>query len=198
LAGAGPVTETLDLDAVKAELRARMRGLRRHLAESASVLGAQAAQRVPVELLTRIRMLAGYWPISGEIDPRALMTRAVGLGARLALPAALGRDSALVFRAYEPDTHLTLDALSVPAPGPMTEARRPDAIIAPLLAFDRRGGRLGQGGGHYDRTLALPALQECLVIGMAYSGQEVSAAPMQAHDRRLHYVVTEAEWIECR
>ena len=76
----------------------------------------------------------------------------------------------------------------------------PDLIIAPLLAFDRAGGRLGQGGGHYDRTIAaLRARGPLFVIGLAYAGQEIEAVPrMKPHDQRLDAILTEIGYIEVR
>ena len=66
-------------------------------------------------------------------------------------------------------------------------------VLTPLLAFDGAGGRLGQGGGHYDRTLQnLRAHGPVLVVGLGYAGQEVDAIPMEAHDQRLDAVLTEA------
>jgi len=69
-------------------------------------------------------------------------------------------------------------------------------ILVPLLAFDRTGYRLGYGGGFYDRTLAaLSASGKSLAIGLAYAGQEVAEVPRDANDRRLDWIVTEAEAI---
>ena len=72
-----------------------------------------------------------------------------------------------------------------------------ELVISPLLAFDRAGGRLGQGGGYFDRTLAAlrthshpPAF-----VGLAYSIQEVAQAPMESHDQRLDAILTEKEFI---
>ena len=66
----------------------------------------------------------------------------------------------------------------------------------PLVAFDRRGGRLGQGGGHFDRTLeALDAKGKVFAIGLAYAGQEVAAVPREEHDRPLDAILTEREYI---
>jgi 5-formyltetrahydrofolate cyclo-ligase len=77
------------------------------------------------------------------------------------------------------------------------EAVAPDLVIAPLLAFDRKGGRLGQGAGHYDRTLAnLRALKPVFVLGLGYAGQEVAEIPLEAHDQRLDAILTETEYIE--
>ena len=78
-------------------------------------------------------------------------------------------------------------------------AASPDLIIAPLLAFDRTGGRLGQGGGHYDRTIeALRARGSLFVIGLAYAGQEIDAVPREPHDQPLDAILTELGYIEVR
>ncbi len=67
-----------------------------------------------------------------------------------------------------------------------------DLVIAPLLAFDRSGGRLGFGGGCYDSLLSMCA---CSKIGLGYSFQEVDSVPMEPHDQRLDIIVTEKEII---
>ncbi len=69
----------------------------------------------------------------------------------------------------------------------------PTIAIVPLLAFDRRGNRIGQGGGYYDRTAA--AVPQMALYGLAWSIQEVAAVPHDAHDRPLTAVITEREWI---
>jgi 5-formyltetrahydrofolate cyclo-ligase len=75
-------------------------------------------------------------------------------------------------------------------------ALSPDLILAPLLAFDRRGGRLGQGGGSYDRTLAtLRAAGEVFVIGLAFAGQEIDRVPTEPHDQGLDAILTELAYI---
>jgi 5-formyltetrahydrofolate cyclo-ligase len=70
-------------------------------------------------------------------------------------------------------------------------------VICPLLAFDRRGGRLGQGGGFYDRTLAnLRACKPVFALGLAYAGQEVDGLLIEPHDERLDAILTEKGYIE--
>ena len=72
-------------------------------------------------------------------------------------------------------------------------------VIAPLLAFDRGGGRLGQGGGLYDRTLeALRVQGRVFVVGLAYAGQEVAEVPSEPHDQKLDAILTETGYIEFR
>jgi 5-formyltetrahydrofolate cyclo-ligase len=70
-----------------------------------------------------------------------------------------------------------------------------DLVIAPLLAFDRNGGRVGFGGGFYDRLLTKC---KCPVIGLAYSFQEIDSVPLEEHDRRLDMIVTEKEIIKVK
>jgi 5-formyltetrahydrofolate cyclo-ligase len=71
----------------------------------------------------------------------------------------------------------------------------PDLVITPLLAFDAEGGRLGQGGGYYDRTFAASA--EAIRIGLAYSGQLLAGLPIEPHDARLHGILTETGLHRC-
>ena len=74
----------------------------------------------------------------------------------------------------------------------------PAIIVAPLLAFTRAGGRLGYGGGYYDRTLAdLRKAGEVLAVGYAYGAQEVDALPLSPLDQPLDWIVTEREVIRC-
>jgi len=66
-----------------------------------------------------------------------------------------------------------------------------------MLAFDRRGYRLGYGGGYYDRTLALLRRRRPVIaVGVAYAAQEVPAVPRGPHDQALDWIVTEREAIE--
>jgi 5-formyltetrahydrofolate cyclo-ligase len=184
----------------KTALRVRMRGLRRRLTESLPDAPEQAARRLPLSRFGRFRVVAGYWSQGSEMNPRAVMEaiRAIDpVKIRLALPAAVDKDSPLAFRLWAPGQPLVPDAYGIPAPPPAAEEVLPNLVIAPLLAFDRKGGRLGQGAGHYDRSLKnLRQLRAVFVLGLAYSGQELDVVPTDAHDQRLDAILTETEYIE--
>jgi 5-formyltetrahydrofolate cyclo-ligase len=142
-------------------------------------------------------VVAGYAPIGGEFDIGPMMRRFAEAGARLALPAVRDRKGGHDFYAWQEGDPLAPDALGVPAPMPESEVVVPDLILAPLLAFDRRGGRLGQGGGYFDRAIAdLRARGPLIVVGLAFAGQEVSEVPCEAHDARLDAILTEAGYLE--
>ena len=171
--------------------------MRKTLAAQAPAAAQQAAENLPAGMLRGFKRVAGYRPRGGEIDPWPLMLRFAAAGARLALPAAPDRESPLAFRAFAEGDRLTPDAFGVDSPTQDAALVEPDLLIIPLLGFDRSGGRIGQGGGHYDRTLAvLRARQPVFALGLAYAGQQVARAPVEAHDQRLDAILTEIAYIE--
>lgn len=179
----------------KTALRARLRSLRRDLAAQNPDAAARAAAHWPADGGFRGRIFALYHPVGSELDPTPLRDRLPPDG--VALPVAQDGHGPLVFRLHSPDAALVPDALGIPSPAATSPTVLPDVVFAPLLAFDRRGGRLGQGGGHYDRTLAnLRRLKSVLVVGLAYAGQELAEIPMEPHDQRLDAILTETEYLE--
>jgi 5-formyltetrahydrofolate cyclo-ligase len=108
------------------------------------------------------------------------------------MPVVTGPGERLRFRLWTPESPMTDGGFGtrVPAAGDWVE---PAVLIVPLLAFDRRGFRLGYGGGFYDRTLAaLRAAGPVTAIGFAFAAQEVPQVPTDATDQRLDLIVTEA------
>lgn len=131
------------------------------------------------------------------MDPGPLMSRLAALGCRLALPAAVARDKPLQFRAADGAGDLVADALGMPSPEERATVLVPDLVIAPVLAFDGGGGRLGQGAGLFDLTLArLRSSGHVFVLGLAYAGQEVDSLPLEPHDERLDAILTETGYSE--
>ena len=131
--------------------------------------------------------VAGVWPLPGEIDLRPLLEALHLRGLRVALPETTPRGNPLIFRQWEPRCAMVAERFGTFRPdGPEL---RPDLFLVPLLAFDRLGGRLGYGGGYYDRTL--PLYPGRPAWGFAYAAQEVDKLPLEPHDHRLDAVVTE-------
>ena len=79
--------------------------------------------------------------------------------------------------------------------GPACEACPIDVILVPGVAFDHEGGRLGRGGGYYDRLLA--AQGKTMTIGTAFECQLKSRLPRDDHDQGVRFVATEKEAFEC-
>jgi len=183
----------------KADLRARMRALRRALAKAHPGAARAAAALLPPALVLRASVVGSYNPQGAELDPGPVAAALAGREGRIVLPTAQRRDAALIFRAPSPGARLVADAYGVPAPPPGAAEAVPDLLLVPLLAFDRSGGRLGQGAGAYDRTIEnLRASGRVFVLGLAYAGQEIDQVPAEVHDQRLDGVMTETGYTEFR
>lgn len=136
--------------------------------------------------------VSAYWPLSGELDTRPLLHYLHAQGLEIGLPVVVARDQPLIFRRWTIDTVLEEQAFRVMVPPATAAPVIPRTMFVPLLAFDRRMGRLGYGGGFYDRTLArLADAGPVTAIGLALAGMEVDAVPMEPHDRPLDAVATE-------
>jgi len=176
-----------------------MRRRRRALATADPEASRRAAAVLPLATLLGFRVVAGYLPIGAEMDPGPVLARFAGAGATIVFPVALAVDRPLVFRERVAAGALIVDAHGAYGPPDWAPRRTPDLVIAPILAFDRAGGRLGQGAGAFDRTLAiLRAAGDMFVIGLAFAGQEATHVPLEPHDQRLDAILTEAEYILVR
>jgi 5-formyltetrahydrofolate cyclo-ligase len=174
----------------KTALRAHLRRLRRDFAAAQTVAAQAAAAHLAAARLPAISTFSLYHPMGSEMDPRPLL--AVLAPATPCLPVAVHRDQPLIFRRWNADDLLTPDAFGIASPPADAPELTPDLVIAPVLGFDAKGNRLGQGAGHYDRTLqALRAIKPVFVIGLAYAGQEVDALPAEPHDQKLDAILTE-------
>jgi 5-formyltetrahydrofolate cyclo-ligase len=139
--------------------------------------------------------VSAFWPMRSELDPRPLMTLLAERGWRLALPRMHGAAKPLTFRLFDGDeTSLVAGPFGVREPSQDAEVVRPDIVIAPMLAFDERGYRLGYGGGFYDRTLEqLRSFGPIIAVGAAFDMQRVDRIPVDDYDQYLAAVITEAK-----
>ncbi|MCK0096360.1 5-formyltetrahydrofolate cyclo-ligase [Yoonia sp. F2084L] len=134
--------------------------------------------------------LAGYMAMRTEIDPTPAMEEAAAHGP-VGVPVIIGAGQPLKFRIWEPECPLIKGEFGamIPEAG---DWMTPQIVIVPLVAFDRNGGRLGYGGGFYDRTLEqLRAAQPTMAIGFAYAAQEDANLPLEPTDQPLDLIVTE-------
>jgi len=142
------------------------------------------------------KVIAGFWPMRSEIDPRALMKALAQNGAKLALPALIDTEQGqrMVFRAFQSDKDLVPMGFNTFGPSEKAPRLDPDLILLPLAAFDKQGNRIGYGGGFYDRTIAWMRERSLTpkLIGLAFDCQEVVAIAAEPHDIRLEAILTES------
>lgn len=187
-----------DLNAAKAAMRRPMRERRAALVEQVPDAGSRVAAHVAACFAPASgSVVAGYWPIRGELDPRPALLALSARGCRVALPVVVGPGDPLQFRAWDMDEPLEPGPYGTAQPGIDADTLEPQLLLVPMLAFDRAGRRLGYGGGFYDRTLAgLRGRFAVQAIGVAYAGQEVDTVPAGPEDARLDGVVTEAGYLD--
>ncbi len=182
----------IDLDAAKRG--ARVAALARRFGLDAEVAGHALVHHVLRDCPPSAgAVVAGFWPLGAEIDIRPLLLALHARGHPIALPVTSRRGEALVFRGWQPGDVLVPERFGTMRP--IGEVVVPDFFLIPLLAFDKAGGRLGYGGGFYDRTLA--DLPNRLRLGCAFAAQQVDAVPIGPYDIRLDAVATEHGIIRC-
>ena len=134
------------------------------------------------------RILSLYWPIRGEPDLREWMRQRCAQGGRVALPVATAHGVPLKFREWRPGAPLARGLWKIPYPAEGPEVL-PQVVLAPLIGFDRRGFRLGYGGGFFDRTLAVLTPRP-LVVGVGYAAGAIETIYPQPHDIGMDWIVT--------
>jgi 5-formyltetrahydrofolate cyclo-ligase len=134
--------------------------------------------------------LGVYWPFQAEFDPRSLIDWVIAQGYAVALPAVVDKKGPLEYRAWRPGEALVDGVWDIPIP----EAREvvvPEAVLAPLVGFDRQCYRLGYGGGYFDRTLAAFSPRP-LAIGVGYEISQIETIFPRSFDIPMSVIVTEA------
>lgn len=178
-----------DLTAIKAQ--ARKDGFARRKLAFDSRFGGAAGHLSALLAGYRGVPLSGYMPIRTEIDPLAAMAEASAYGP-VGVPVITGAGQPLLFSRWEPDADMIAGQFGAQIPA-VDDFFEPEIVIVPLVAFDRNGGRLGYGGGFYDRTLeGLRAKRATLAIGFAFAAQQADGLPLEATDQPLDMIVTEA------
>jgi 5-formyltetrahydrofolate cyclo-ligase len=178
----------------KAILRGHMMELRSEAAARDPDAPERLAARFPIKLFQRYGpVVSGYVAIGDELDPGPLLARLQAQGATIVYPRVergATADQPMTFHAAAP-------ALFEPGPFSLSQPKagapqvRPSLVLAPLLAFDLRGTRLGYGKGHYDRTMAhLRSQGRVFYLGLGYAQQQADAVPAAKHDIPLDWVET--------
>lgn len=174
-----------------------MRQRRRSLGARAALLRDQQLCRhlLALPLLQHCRHIAGYWPNDGEIGPLPALRHWHQQGKTVYLPQLLANKQ-LRFACWHGDVRgLRANRFGIPEPVQRRHVSgcQLDAVLMPLVAFDRNGNRLGMGGGYYDRSFAFRLVgwrNRPLLIGLAHDFQQQPALPCESWDIPLDMIVT--------
>lgn len=178
--------------AVRRALLERRRGLD-------PVWAAAASERIRARIadadaFRRAACVGAYLALAREVQTRGVIDDARAAGKAVMVPA-LDRAAGLYRWAWlRPGAALAEGPLHVaePAEPDWVAGERADLVLVPGVAFDRAGGRLGRGGGWYDRLLVASPMAGAWRIGVAFEFQVLDRVPMEPHDARMDEVVTES------
>jgi 5-formyltetrahydrofolate cyclo-ligase len=175
----------------KAALRAATLAARRALrtGERAEASLTVVGRLVALPELRRAEVVLLYAALAEETDVGAAVAPLRARGVRTLFPRVRGDRLDLVAASDLRTLQLGYRGIHEPV-GPAIDPDSVDAVVTPGVAFDPHGGRLGQGGGHYDRLLAsLP--DDTVRIGVCFACQVVPRVPRDHHDLPVDLVVTD-------
>ncbi|KTC62990.1 5-formyltetrahydrofolate cyclo-ligase [Pseudomonas fluorescens ABAC62] len=186
-------------------LRRMLRKARRALTPSEQRQAAHGLYRQLAQhpLFRRAKHISLYLPTDGEIDPRLLLRAAQRRGKATYLPVlSAWPRTKMVFQRVRPGEKLLPNRFRILEPRVNARRQRKiwalDLVLLPLVGFDDAGGRLGMGGGFYDRSLAYLARRQCwrkpTLLGLAHECQKVDRLAQASWDVPLAGTVTDQQW----
>ena len=190
----------------RTSLRRQLRNARAGLTPAQRIAAAQslATQLEALPEFLVDQRIGIYWAVDGELALHAAVAQMRRRGQELYLPV-IQQERRLRFAPYRADSALAPNRHGIPEPqcepAALLSPEQLQLVLVPLLGFDRRGHRLGFGGGFYDTSFAFlrkgERPREPLLVGIGYAAQEVSEFVPEAWDVRLDFVATERELIDC-
>ena len=201
--GAAPLPDHSNLS--RPQLRRLLRHNRRALSPAEQRQAAKGLYRQLAQnpLFRRARHVSLYLPMDGEIDPRLLLRAAQKRGKTTYLPVlSAWPRTKMVFQRVRPGEKFKPNRFRIPEPRINARRQRKiwtlDLVLMPLVGFDPEGGRLGMGGGFYDRSLAYLARRKTwrkpILLGLAHECQKVATLAVASWDVPLTGTVTDKRW----
>ena len=138
------------------------------------------------------KFLGGYYPYNYELDTLSVMRKLEAKKFNILLPK-IKTNSQMNFFKWATSDPLITNKFGIPEPI-SKKTMYPDIILVPLVAFDNNLNRIGYGGGFYDRYISkIKKNKNVLTIGLAFSFQKVKRIPINKHDIKLDYILTEKD-----
>lgn len=187
--------------AEKRRLRTLLRQQRRALSAQDIKKNSQriAARLCAQAMFHHARQVLLYSPDENEVETEGVRQAARRRGINVYYPRVTADKQRVEFVRRHDNEQLipgVFDILVPPGEDLLTSVAQTDLVLIPGVGFDRAGHRLGRGRGYYDRALR-GVLAGALRVGLAYDYQVVSHIPVDEHDERLDYIVTEKRLVEC-
>jgi len=190
--------EALSPSAGWEEIRQWRKLVRNELLERRTTLSVEAlrafSERACAQLLRAVdlrkyKVLGFCWPIRGEFDVRGIAKQHLANGGQVALPVIVQKSAPVEFWSWSPGMPMQKGIWDIPTPKERNVLTL-DAVLVPLVGFDKSGFRLGYGGGYFDRTLAAVARRP-FAIGLGYEESSLQTIYPQPHDIPMDLIATD-------
>lgn len=179
----------------------RKAALRQQVRETSAGFSREYVETANQAILARIislpeyhsaKTIFAYYSMGAEPDTLQIIRRALREGKTVAIPKtfAKGAMEARIIKSLEELVPGKFDIPTAPEGASLLESDAIDFVLVPAVAYDRRGYRLGRGGGYYDRFLGK---SRSFSVGLAFEKALLDAVPAEAHDMAVHCLVTEKE-----
>ena len=141
---------------------------------------------------SNFKNIGGYYPSNYEIDDLEILELLEKKKFNVSLPI-IKKDNQMNFFKWSNNEPLKINKFGIPEPV-SSRIFYPDILLIPLVAFDSNLNRLGYGEGFYDRYIQkIEKIKKIIKIGLAFSFQKTSSIPINQHDKRLDFIITEKE-----
>ena len=186
---------------IKSEIRSKLKLIRNNLHKTCDkqICAKNLINNLAPLLNENINVVAGYYPKADEFDLIPVLEYLRNRNIKVCLPYIPPNSLVMQFKQWNLEDQLIPGAFGILEPCESSQTLIPDLVLAPLLAVDKKGNRIGYGRGHYDATIrAMRKNYQVLLFGVCYDGQIIKNAPSEPDDEALDYIVTEKELYICQ
>jgi 5-formyltetrahydrofolate cyclo-ligase len=182
----------------KIELRALFKQIRRSVFNSKGESGAYGLLEnfklfLAENQINKEDIISSYLPLNSEMNPLPTMEYLYKNSYKISVPIITKKDDILEFCSWHPDMELKIGECKTLEPININDKVIPKIVLAPLLAFDLKGYRLGMGAGYYDKTVDFLRKKDekTILIGLGFDEQCVDELPKESYDIPLNYAITD-------
>jgi 5-formyltetrahydrofolate cyclo-ligase len=141
------------------------------------------------------KKIGGYYPSNYEIDDLEILDVLDKKNFKISLPI-VKKNNQMNFYSWSKKDPLKVNKFGIPEPV-SSKILYPDILLVPLVGYDKNLNRLGYGGGFYDRYIEkIDKIKKVTKIGLAFSYQKIKSVPIDQHDKKLDFIITEKEIIK--
>ncbi len=176
---------------LKNQIRKRILKIRKNKNSNLFEIDKNKLLKIIKRIKNKKKIIGCYYPVNSEINTKKIMKFLEKKRFIICLPV-IKNNIDMEFYEYKSEEPLYVNKYGIPEPINKRKIK-PNILLIPIVAFDRKLNRLGYGGGFYDRFLKKMEKHKLLKIGLAFSYQRIKNIPIEKFDKKLDYVLTEKE-----